>query len=199
MLAGFASLQPAENAVLPSCLADAGVDWLVEMAPALSPSPSIGVPRHRLLLGPDGWIYPFRAPGCELPLADDSVPALMLRHLFQPGVPNGLFDEALRCLMPGGLLVTVTANPWHPAAWRELGRGALRLPPWPWLQLAHIRRHLRVEKPVRRARSRFISGPGPMLVIVARKPPRPAVVRRLKYPRPSLAGRNAALSQYRAA
>lgn len=199
MLAGFASLQPVENAVLPSCLSGAGVDWILELAPAVSPSPGLELPRHRLLLATEGWVYPFRAPCKELPLADDSIPALMLRHLFQPGVPAGMLDEALRCLMPGGLLVTVSANPWHPAAWHELGRGALRLPPWPWLQLAHARRQLRMEKPARGDRGGSISGLNPLLVVVARKPPRPAQVRRLKFRRPALAGRNAAVSQCEAA
>ena len=201
MLAGFAHLQPAENACVPVLVDSAGVDWLLELAPVGSPSPALKAPRHRMLLDGNGqWCFPCRAPASQLPLDDESLPAVLMRHLFQPGVPADLLEEVLRCLKPGGLLVSVSANPWHRASWRELGRNTLQLPAWPKLLLRHARYNLQLQIPRRRQWRGLLPGLSPVLVVVARKPPRAAPVRKLEFSKADkVRGRVAAASQCRAA
>ncbi len=200
MLAGFASLQTAENRLLPGLIADAGASWLLEMAPATSPSPALGVPRHRMLLGSEGWIYPCRAPVDELPFADESLPGLLLRHLIQPGIDaEALTMESLRCLKAGGLLISVSANPWHPAAWRELGGRSLRLPAWPRLLMMYARHGLELSIPRRQQWSGLVPGITPVLVVVARKAPRPAKVEPLRLRRGVIRSTGVTVTQCRAA
>lgn len=183
MTAGFASLQQAENAVVPGVLRSAGVDWLVELAPAASPSPAIDVPRHRMLLDDNGWIWPFRASGESLPFGDEQLPALLLRHLFWDDDAEPRFAEAMRVLKPGGLVVSVSANPWHRASWKELGREALKLPAWPRLLVRHARHDLQLQIPRRQYLASVLPGLSPLLLVVGRKPPRAATVRRLDFGR----------------
>lgn len=199
MTAGFARLQRAENALLPELLAGVGIDWLVEMAPVTSPSPALTVPRHRVLLDSGGWCYPFRAPVGQLPFEDEALPAVLVRHLFQPGVGAGLLDEVLRCLAAGGVLVSVSANPWHPQCWRELGSGALHLPAWPKLLFRHARHPLKLQIPRRQQWRGLMPGLSPVLVVVARKPPRPTRVEKLKFRQPAGRGQVAGVSQCEAA
>jgi SAM-dependent methyltransferase len=180
MTAGFASLQQAENAVIPELLKGVGVDWLVELAPATSPSPAIEVPRHRLLHDANGWIWPFRGEGSCLPFADESLPAVLVRHLFWDADAEARFEEVLRVLAPGGLIVSVTANPWHRNSWRELGRDSLRLPVWPRFLFIHARHDLILQIPRRQYWTGVIPGLSPLLLVVGRKPPRAATIRRLE-------------------
>lgn len=198
MAAGFARLQSAENALIPALVADAGVARLVELAPLASPSPRVPVSRERILFHEGQWHYPFRAPALELPFADGTLPAILVRHLFQPDVPRGVFAEILRCLQPGGLLLSVSANPWHSAAWREVGRGALRLPSWPLLLVSHARQDLELQIPRTYWRG-LLPGLAPVLVIAGRKPPRPIDVRPVKFSRRVPDGATAVPSQCRAA
>jgi len=188
MIAGFAKLQTVENDVVPALVRDAGVDWMLECAPAASPSPGLGVPRHRMLLGDDQWVWPCRLQGDLLPFGNDSLPAILLRHLFWLDSGPGLLREAVRCLRPGGLLVSVSANPWHRVSWRELGRETLHLPAWPRFLMQHARHQLKLQMPAAGSWRGFVPGIAPLLVIVARKPPRPASVRRLRLVRHSSAG-----------
>jgi SAM-dependent methyltransferase len=145
--AGFAELQAAENALVPQVLSEAGVDWVLECAPAAGVSPLIRVPRHRILRSGSEWVWPCRVPADRLPFADESLPALLIRHLFWLDEGESLLIDALRCLQPGGLLVSVSANPWHRASWRELGRDALRLPAWPRFLMQHARQPLQLAVP----------------------------------------------------
>jgi len=179
MSAGFARLQNAENELVPAVLAGAGVDWVLECAPAAGPSPQPSVPRHRMLLAGDHWIWPCRLPARLLPFADDSLPAIMIRHLFWLPQGPALLEESIRCLKPGGLLVSISANPWHRGSWQELGRDALHLPAWPRFLMQHARHRLLLQVP-RRERLRGLVAP--LLLIVARKPPRAAPVTRLRFP-----------------
>lgn len=183
MIAGFAGLQNAENELVPGLIADAGVDWMVECAPASSPSPAIQVPRHRMLLSADEWVWPCRLSAGLLPFADEALPAIVLRHLFWLPSGTSLLDEAIRCLKPGGLLVSISANPWHRCSWQELGRDAFQLPAWPRFLMQHARHQLLLQYPARQQWRGFIPGVAPLLVIVARKPPRAAPVRRLRLQR----------------
>lgn len=109
-------------------VAEAEIDWLVEMAPLSSPSPALSTPRLRMLLDASGWRWPVRADVCPLPFCNDTLPAVMLRYLVRPGVDDELLTEIHRCLVPGGALILVSANPWHPRCWREAGRTSLRMP-----------------------------------------------------------------------
>jgi len=184
MIAGFARLQNAENAMVPKLIADAGVDWIVECAPAASPSSAIRVPRHRMLRDSTEWVWPCRLPADLLPFANEALPAVLLRHLFWLGAGSELIEESVRCLKPGGLLVSISANPWHHYSWRELGRDAFRLPAWPRFLMQHARHQLLLQYPARQQWRGFIPGVVPLLIVVARKPPRAASVRPLKLRQP---------------
>ncbi len=180
-LEGFAALQTAENALIPELLESAGVDWLVEMAPLTSPSPALDIIRHRMMMDTAGWVWPFQSSADELPFRNDEFPAILIRHLFQPSIPSSVFDEALRCLMPGGLLISVSANPWHRAAWKAIGRSALQLPAWPQLVYRCNQHDLEVQLAGHQSWRGLIPGLSPILVLVARKPPRSASVSKLKF------------------
>ncbi len=196
---GFASLQPVESRLVQSAFADCQAEWLLEVAPALGPSPSVDRPRTRLLFDDSSVVWPLRAHLDEWPLDDESVPAVLARHLWQPAVSADPLDEILRVLKPGGLLVSVSANPWHRLAWRELGRDALRLPSWPHLQLRHARHQLKLSVPAASQWRGLVPGLTPVLVLMARKPRRPALVRPMKFRRPVLMPQSAAASLCRAA
>ena len=181
MPAGFAGLQSVENTLIPGLIESAGVDWLVEMAPLTSPSPALPIRRYRVLLDEAGWAWPFRALTAQLPFLDEALPAVLLRHVFQRSIDVQLFDEVLRCIRPGGLLITVSANPWHRAAWKELGRSALHLPAWPQLLLRHGQHDLDIQLAGHQSWRGLVPGLSPILVVVARKPPRATPVTRLKF------------------
>lgn len=183
MIAGFARLQNVENAVVPDIVRSAGVDWIAEFAPAASPSSAAGAPRHRMLLDDAEWVWPCRLPAQLLPFADDSLPAILLRHLFWLDSAEAVLDEAVRCLKPGGLLVSVSANPWHRRSWQELGRRALKLPAWPWFLMQHGRHDLHLQVPARARMQGMIPGIAPLLVVAGRKPPRAARIRKMEFRR----------------
>ncbi|AKS42242.1 class I SAM-dependent methyltransferase [Wenzhouxiangella marina] len=198
-LAGFSRLQTAENQRIPALLEPFQPDWVLELAPLSSSSPALPRPRERLLFDETGIHWPFNARLDALPLDSDSVPAVLLRHLWQPGAPEGGLDEAVRVLRPGGCLISVSANPWHLQAWREIGAAALQLPSWPHWQLQHLRAELEWAMPNSARWWPLLPGGSSLLVIVARKPRRPARVRRLSPNRPRLAAANAAMTRTRAA
>lgn len=199
MLAGFAGLQSVENTLIPDLIASAGVDWLVEMAPLTSPSPALTIDRHRVLLDQSGWVWPFHALTAQLPFSDETLPAVLLRHVFQRSVDARVFDEVLRCIRPGGLLVTVSANPWHRAAWKELGGSALYLPAWPQLLLRHGQHDLDIQLAGHQSWRGLVPGLSPILIVVARKPPRANPVRRLQFAYPQAANSAAPATHCRAA
>lgn len=128
MLRGFSGLQNQETRAVGPLVAEAGIDWLLEMAPLASPSPKLTVPRLRMLLAADGWRWPVRAQTCPLPFPDESLPAVMLRYLIRPAVDGDLLEDVHRCLVPGGALILVAANPYHPRCWRQGGPGVIRMP-----------------------------------------------------------------------
>jgi SAM-dependent methyltransferase len=172
MIAGFARMQHLENELVPDLLRSAGVDWLVELAPAASPSPGSHAPRHRMLLDDSGWVWPCRLPANLLPFADETLPAVLMRHLFWIESGSSLLSEAVRCLKPGGLLVSVSANPFYRGSWQELGRDALQLPAWPRFLMQHGRCDLQLEVPPRPGWRGMIPAVAPLLVLAGRKPPR---------------------------
>ena len=199
MIAGFSSLQTAENRLVPIALGDRSPDWLLEVAPVSSPSPAVGVERVRMLFDAQGLTWPLRANLDEWPLDNDSVPAVLVRHAWQPGVAADPLPELLRVLKPGGLLISVSANPWHRKAWQELGKGAFMLPSWPHFQLLHARHSLELSVPARELWRGLVPGLSPALVLISRKPSRPARVTPIQARQPRLAAASATASLCRAA
>ncbi len=195
----FVALQSAESRLIGALAGELAADWLLEIAPATSPSPTVPLRRSRLLVNEAGCCWPFRGELSALPLDSESVPALLLRHVWQPGMGADPLSEALRVLKPGGWIVSVSANPWHPAAWRELGRGALWLPSWPHFQFLHARRQLDLGVPARAFWRGLVPGLSPALVLLARKPQRPARVLPMKFRQPRFAAGSTAVAQCRAA
>jgi SAM-dependent methyltransferase len=198
-IAGFTSLQSAENRLVPAALGDRHPEWLLELSPLMGTSPGLPVERVRMVFNSEGICFPLRARLDEWPLDDESVPAMLVRHIWQPGVKVDPMDEILRVLKPGGTLISVSANPWHHLAWRELGRGCLRLPSWPHLQLLHARYPLQLSVPTASQWKGLVPGLTPVLVLVARKPERPARVRPLRFKQPKIAGVTVPATQCRAA
>ncbi|MFP4208789.1 MAG: hypothetical protein ACLFSC_09025 [Wenzhouxiangella sp.] len=195
----FVSLQSAESRLIGALISAQSADWVLEIAPVTSPSPELPIARCRVLFNADGCCWPFRSPLDAWPLDSESVPALIVRHAWQPGRPADPLDEALRVLRPGGWLISVTANPWHPSAWRELGRQALWLPSWPQFQMLHARRQLTLATPGRRVWEGLVPGLTPVLALLARKPSRPARIRQLRFGKPRFAVSPAAATHCRAA
>ncbi len=195
----FVALQSAETRLINAMVGEQKAEWVLEIAPVTSPSPDIVGPRCRVLFNAAGFCWPFRAPFKALPLDTESVPALIVRHAWQPHRPCDLLDEAIRVLRPGGWLVSVSANPWHPAAWRELGREALWLPSWPQFQMLHARRALSLSTPGRNFWQGLVPGLTPILALRARKPSRPARIRPMPLRRPRFAAAPVAATQCRAA
>ncbi|MCA1778350.1 MAG: class I SAM-dependent methyltransferase [Xanthomonadaceae bacterium] len=199
MTAAFARLQRAENSLMAGLVDTVGVDWILELAPVHSPSPIIHVPRHRMLLGEDGWVWPFRCLPAELPFADEDLPAIMIRHMFWLPTGTSILRDALRCLKPGGLLISVSANPWHRLSWNELGRAAFRLPAWPRFLMQHAGLGLQLQIPVRYHWTGVLPGVSPVLMVVARKPARAIRIRRPDFSRKHISIGTAPASGCRAA
>ncbi len=186
-LSGFASLQSVENLLVPAALKGLRGDWLLEVAPLIGPSPALDQPRVRVLFDSQGIGWPFRARMDEWPLDDESVDAILARHVWQPGVAASPMSELMRVLKPGGLLVSVSANPWHRLAWQELGRAALHLPSWPHLQMVHVRHALKLSTPAVSQWRGLVPGVSPVLVLIARKAQTPARIDPVRFAKPRVA------------
>lgn len=199
MPAGFGRLQTREGPLIETGLVGLRAPWLLEMAPTASASPELDIERCRILVDGRQCRWPFLAGLEELPLEDDSVPAVLLRHVWQPAVECDPVDEVVRVLKPGGVLISVSANPWHRLAWSELGRAALRLPSWPHFQLLHARRGLELAVPAASQVRGFVPGLAPVLVLIARKPAEPARIEPLRFRQPRGVPGSPAVTHYRAA
>lgn len=199
MLAGFGGLQSLESRLAVAALQGVNATWLLEIAPTASASPELPLERCRVLIDHNKCRWPFVAPVDQLPLEDCSVPAILLRHVWQPALRRDPLEEVLRVLKPGGVLISVSANPWHRLAWRELGREAMKLPSWPHFQIIHARHHLSLAVPATNQLRAFVPGMTPVLVLVARKPAEPSRIRQVRYSSPQMAPGSAAVTQCRAA
>jgi len=199
MPAGFAGLQALEARLVEAGFARPRPDWILEVAPTASASPQVDLCRSRVLVDAESCCWPFRAELEAWPLDDDCVPGLLLRHVWQPAIRGDLLGEAARVLKPGGVLVSVSANPWHRLAWRELGRDALRLPSWPQFQWMHARCSLTLSVSASLQLRGLVPGLVPVLVLVARKPAVPARIEPFRFRQPRVAGGAALPSHYRAA
>ena len=68
-----------------------------------------------------------------LPIASESLGALLLQHLLDDGVAaDALLGECERVLAPGGTLWLATLNPWSPYRARWLGTGLRARDPGHW-------------------------------------------------------------------
>lgn len=199
MPAGFAGLQPLEARLVTAALEGVQARWLLEIAPTASASPEVDLERCRILIDGERCRFPFHAAIDQLPLEDRSVPAVLLRHVWQPSIVLDPLDEALRVLKPGGVLISVSANPWHRQAWRELGTRAMRLPSWPQFQLIHARRNLSLAVPAVNQLRGFVPGLTAALVLVARKPAEPGYIEPIRFSEPRMAPGSVAVSHCRAA
>ena len=179
-LSGFSSLQTVESRLVAAALSaaagpetwDSRRDWLLELSPAVAPSPALpkGFKRHRVLFDHQGCVWPFRSRLDEWPLDNDSVPAVVLRHVWQPGLTADAMSEAVRVLRPGGWLMSISANPWHYRSWQVLGRDAFWLPSWPRWQWLHARHGLELSVPVASQWRGAVPGLTPVLLLIGRKP-----------------------------
>jgi SAM-dependent methyltransferase len=198
-LAGFAQLQTFENRLVAPLVDEINPAWVLELAPMASSSPALNAKRERLLVDRTGVSWPFSAQVDALPLDSESVPLVLLRHLWQPGVTINPLTDIARVLKPGGTLISVTANPWHRKAWQVLGRQALWLPSWPRWQILHAQGTLEICTRRSIEWKALVPGLSPVLILVARKPRRPAQVKHVKFGQPVFRGASAAVSQCRAA
>jgi SAM-dependent methyltransferase len=69
--------------------------------------------------------------GLPLPLPNESIGNLIVQHVLDDGT-DGLLDECVRVLEPGGRLWLFTLNPWSPyrARWRRSGLRACDVQRW---------------------------------------------------------------------
>src|SRR5690625_2685947 len=138
-LAGYVGLQNLETDLAAAACSRFTPLWILEVAPMVSASPGLEAARSRMLLDEAGVCWPFRAAHECWPLEDESVPALLLRHLWQSASCVDVLAEALRVLWPGGCVASISRNPWRRQAGREPGPSALRPPAWPQWQWLHYR------------------------------------------------------------
>jgi SAM-dependent methyltransferase len=199
MPAGFSGLQGLETRLVAAGFERPRPRWILEVAPTASASPQIEFQKSRVLVDAMSCCWPFRAELERWPLDDDSVPGVLLRHVWQPALRGDLLAEAVRVLKPGGTLVSVSANPWHRLAWRELGRAALRLPSWPQFQWMHARLPLQLSISANLQVRGLVPGLVPVLVVVATKSAEPARIEPIRFRQPRVVASSAVPSQCRAA
>lgn len=151
MPADFSSLQATEGRILSelTSLTEAlnRVEWFVEVAPVMGASPKLDVKatRHRVLFDHTGLVWPCQAVPDALPFDTNSVPAVLLRHAWTPEQAQFPMGQWARVIKPGGLLVSVSANPWHPSVWKIMGKRSWRLPSWPHFLSIHAHPDIQLE------------------------------------------------------
>lgn len=205
MPADFSNLQAVEARLLSQLTTPIQalnrVEWFVEVAPVTSPSPSLNVTakRHRVLFDHAGLVWPFRASTDALPFDTGSVPALLVRHAWQPHQQFFPVDQWARVLKPGGVLVSVSANPWHPSVWRVMGKQSWRLPSWPHFLLAHSHPDIQLEINPLAQWWGVVPKLSPLLVLVGQKRCEIAPIRPERRSRLALKQAPAVMAQCRAA
>ncbi len=128
-------LLAAEQTVIRAALASRPAQrpwlWLAPTDPAAR-SAGIDLPSRSLLLHPRGDRYAGSLQcGLPLPLPNESVGNLILQHALDDG-REGLLDECVRVLEPGGRLWLFALNSWSPyrARWRSSGLQAYDVQDW---------------------------------------------------------------------
>lgn len=103
--------------------------WLGPAAGAAEGLAGPGIPLRPL---GDGWSGPVRCT-LPLPLANESVAAIVLQHPALPGPGTAsLLAECARVLVPGAALSVYCLNPLSPWRWRWGGGGPGASEPQPW-------------------------------------------------------------------
>lgn len=98
------------------------------------PGATVPVARRGVALRPDGdeWGGSLRC-ALPLPLASESMGAVLLQHVLDDGAGcDGLLEECVRILAPGGTLWLATLNPWAPYRLRWAGTGLRARTPGGW-------------------------------------------------------------------
>jgi SAM-dependent methyltransferase len=133
--AGRALLDSEAGSIRDALAERSGQSWLW-LAPAAQAVDSIGRGLQLQATG-DGWDGPVRC-ALPLPLANESVAAVVVQHSAAVGRPGGtLIAECARVLVPGGRLWLYVLNPLSPYRWHWKGSGLRAAEPMHW------RRHLR--------------------------------------------------------
>ena len=103
--------------------------WLGPVAAACAELAGPGIPLRR---AGDAWLGPVRC-ALPLPLANESVAAIVLQHPALPGPETeALLSECARVLVPGAALSVYCLNPLSPWRWRWGGGGPGASEPQPW-------------------------------------------------------------------
>ncbi len=103
--------------------------WLAPAEPDAGTPPGQGL---RLLADGQGWVGALRC-GPDLPLANESVAAVVVQHVAGEGQhASRVMDECARVLLPGGRLTLLCLNPQSPWRWRWAGNGPGSSEPMPW-------------------------------------------------------------------
>ena len=178
-MANFALLQAAESRLLQAALATVSPPYegWVEFSPVNLPSPALSQRRERILFDAGACCWPFEAKLDQLPLADECVGGVLLRHLWQPAMPFSrqqvVMTEVMRVLKPGGMCISISASPFHRRSWQVLGHQGWRLPTWLGLQRKHQYVGLNPTWPSAGGWSQWLPGASPLIIVVARKAARP--------------------------
>jgi SAM-dependent methyltransferase len=103
--------------------------WLGPSAGTCEALAGPGLPLRPVL---GGWTGPVRC-GLPLPLANESVAAIVLQHpALPPAATEALLAECARVLVPGASLSVYCLNPLSPWRWRWGGGGPGASEPQPW-------------------------------------------------------------------
>ncbi|MGY0504041.1 hypothetical protein [Luteimonas sp. e5] len=127
--AGSAVLESEAQAVMQALGARPGLPWLVF---ATLPRPAYVNLPHGLWLHPHGarWRGGLEC-GMALPLASESVGAVLLQHV-EPADVRGWLAECARVMVPGACLTVFALNPLSPYRMRWQGEGVGAREPFTW-------------------------------------------------------------------
>lgn len=205
MPADFSSLQAIEGNLLSELASPKEVlnrvGWFLEVAPVMGASPKLDVAaaRHRVLFDHAGLVWPCQAAPGALPFDANSVPAVLLRHAWEPEQMQFPVGQWARVLKPGGLLISVSANPWHPTIWKIMGKRSWRLPSWPHFLSAHAHPDIQLEMHLLTRWRGGLPKLSPLLVLVGQKRSEIASIHSKRSSRLTVKHAPAVLAQCRAA
>ncbi|MET1161214.1 MAG: hypothetical protein ABWY48_01655, partial [Pseudoxanthomonas sp.] len=109
----LAAEQTAIRAALSSRPAQQPWLWLAPLGATIAPDPAELPPRSLFLHSWGDRYAGSMQCGLPLPLPNESIGNIILQHLLDDG-RDGLLDECVRVLEPGGRLWLFALNPWSP-------------------------------------------------------------------------------------